>query len=141
MGFSYSYNSIYIIFLLSEHILWNERIVIVKKFDFQIFPYLKVLRSPEFIYAIFTVMYMCMCIWVNMIVSKWCICLNKNFACLLQFTVGRTLLILINVGCIAFFSSNTKENSYTLRLVESNSLKCSGIQSMHSIELKFGMYS
>ena len=31
-------------------------------------------------------------------------------------------------------------NFYTLRLMESNSLKCSTIQTMHSIELKLGMY-
>ena len=31
-------------------------------------------------------------------------------------------------------------NSYTLRPLESNSLKCSNIQMVHSTELKFGMY-
>ena len=30
--------------------------------------------------------------------------------------------------------------SYTLRPMESNSLKCSSIQRIHSIDLKFGMY-
>ena len=44
-------------FFLSEHILCKESIVIVKKFDFEILMYLWVLRSPEFIYAIFMVMY------------------------------------------------------------------------------------
>ena len=38
------------------------------------------------------------------------------------------------------FYRSTKKNSYTLRLMELNSLKCSGIQMVHSIELKFGMY-
>ena len=47
-------------FLLSEHILCKESIVIVKKFDFDIFTYLYVFRSSEFICAIFTVMYVCM---------------------------------------------------------------------------------
>ena len=46
-------------FLLSKHILCKESIVTVKKFDFEILTYLYVLRSPEFIYAIFTVMYVC----------------------------------------------------------------------------------
>ena len=51
-------------FLLSEHILCKESIVIVKEFDFEILTYLYVLRSPEFIYAIFGVMYVCMCLCV-----------------------------------------------------------------------------
>ena len=51
-------------FLLSEHILCKKNIVIVKKFDLEIFTYLYVLRSPEFIYAIFTVMYVFICVWV-----------------------------------------------------------------------------
>ena len=51
-------------FLLSEHILCKESIVIVKKFDFEILSHLYVLRSPEFIYAIFGVMYECVCMCV-----------------------------------------------------------------------------
>ena len=39
--------------LLSEHVLCKESIVIAKKFDFEILTYLYVLRSREFIYAIF----------------------------------------------------------------------------------------
>ena len=50
--------------LLSEHILCKESIVIVKEFDFEIFTYLCVFRSPEFLYAIFMVMYVCMCVCV-----------------------------------------------------------------------------
>ena len=38
-----------------------------------------------------------------------------------------------------FFFMSTKKNSYTLRPMESNSLKCSSIQMIHSIDLKFGM--
>ena len=38
-------------FLLSEHVLCKESIVIVKKLDFEVLTYLYVLRSPEFIYA------------------------------------------------------------------------------------------
>ena len=48
---------LFILFLLSEHILCKESIVIVKKFDFEILMYLYTLRSPEFIYDIFGVMY------------------------------------------------------------------------------------
>ena len=55
-------------FLLSEHMLSKESIVIVKKFDFEILTYLYVLTSPEFIYAIFGVMYVCMCV---------CMCVRK----------------------------------------------------------------
>ena len=51
-------------FLLSEHILCKESIVIVKKFDFEILTHLYVLRSPEFIYAIFSVMYVCVCVCI-----------------------------------------------------------------------------
>ena len=46
--------------LLSEHILCKESIVIIKKIDFEILTRLYVLRSPEFIYVIFTVMWSCM---------------------------------------------------------------------------------
>ena len=64
------------IFLLFEHILCKESIVIVKKFDFEILIYLYVLRSPEFIYAIFGVMYVrmcvcvCVCVYVCVYVSE-----------------------------------------------------------------------
>ena len=62
--------SIHSSFLLSEHILCKESIVIVKKFDFEILTDLYVLRSPEFIYAIFAVyvgVYVCMyvCVYVS----------------------------------------------------------------------------
>ena len=39
-----------------------------------------------------------------------------------------------------FLNRNTKKYSYTLRRMESNSLKCFSTQLLHSIELKFGMY-
>ena len=54
----------YFFFVLSEHILCKESIVIGKKFDFEILTYLYILRSPEFIYAIFTEMYACICAYV-----------------------------------------------------------------------------
>ena len=38
------------------------------------------------------------------------------------------------------FLQEYKKVSYTLRPMVSNSLKCSTIQTMHSIELKFGMH-
>ena len=47
--------------LLSEHKLHKESIVIMKKFDFEILAYLYILRFPQFICAIFTVMHACMC--------------------------------------------------------------------------------
>ena len=42
------------------------------------------------------------CIWVNRIASKRCIRLSSNLVCILQVNVGRTLLILMNIGCIVF---------------------------------------
>ena len=38
-----------------------------------------------------------------------------------------------------FFYRSTKKNSYTLRPIQSNSLNCSSVQMVHSIELKLGM--
>ena len=40
----------------------------------------------------------------------------------------------------SFFYRSSEKNSYTLRLIESNSSKFSSIQTAHSIEFKFGMY-
>ena len=40
----------------------------------------------------------------------------------------------------SFFFRSTKKNSYTLLLIESNPLKGSSIQTVHWIELKFGMH-
>ena len=57
-------------FWLSKHILCKESIVIAKKFDFEILTYLYVLRSLEFIYTIFTVMYECMYVCVRVYVSE-----------------------------------------------------------------------
>ena len=58
-------------FLLSEHRLCKESIVIAKKFDFEILTYLYVFRSPKFIYAIFSVMYGCVCACVCVYVSEY----------------------------------------------------------------------
>ena len=60
-------------YLLSEHILGKANIVTVKKFDFQILTYLCVFKSPEFIYAIFKVMYVCVCMYacVCMCACEW----------------------------------------------------------------------
>ena len=52
------------LFLLSEHVLCKESIVIVKKFAFEILTYLYVFMSSEFICAIFMVMYVCICVYV-----------------------------------------------------------------------------
>ena len=55
--------------LLSEDILCKESTVTLKKFDFKIFTYLYISRFPEFIYAIFMVMYACM--YVCMCACEW----------------------------------------------------------------------
>ena len=52
-------------FLLSERMLCKISVVIVKKFDFEILTYLYVLRPPEFIYAIFKVIYVYVCMYVS----------------------------------------------------------------------------
>ena len=124
------------IFLLSNLTFTNiyyirKCIVIMKIFDFEILTYLYILRSPEFIYAIFGVMYVCMwvslcvCVWVNTIESKRYIRLSSNLVCILQVTVGRFWYV-SGVYLFIFYQS-TKMKSYTLRLMESNSLKCSSI--------------
>ena len=69
------------VFLLSEHVPCKESIVIMKKFDYEILIYLYVLRYSDFIYAIFTVVYVCMyvCVCVCMcgpIASERCIRLS-----------------------------------------------------------------
>ena len=46
----------------------------------------------------------------------------------------------MNLGLIVFFTGVQKSYSYTLRPMESNSLKYSSIQMMHSIDIKFGIY-
>ena len=113
-----SANEIYCIFpfLLSEHILCKESIVVVKKIDFQISTYLYVLRSSEFIYAIFMVICMyvcvCLCVWGSMIASNQCIQLSSNLVCILQVTVGRILFILVNIGWIVFLQEYKKEFLY-----------------------------
>ena len=40
----------------------------------------------------------------------------------------------------SFFTGVQKKNSYTLWPMESNSSKCPSIQTVHSTELKLGMY-
>ena len=45
------------LFLLPKHVLCEESIAINKLFDFEILIYWYILRSPEFIYAIFMVVY------------------------------------------------------------------------------------
>ena len=99
---------------------WLFRLISRKCFDFEISTYLYFLRSPKFIYAIFEVMYICMCasvcmsacmcvcMWMNTIASKRCIRLSSNLVHILQVTVGRNLLIWVNIGWIVFFTGEQK---------------------------------
>ena len=64
----------------------------------------------------------------------------SNFVCILQVIVLHDVSILMNLGLFIFLYRSTKKNSYTLQPMEPNSLKCSSMQTVHSIELKFGMY-
>ena len=98
------------------NIYYVRKYWIVKKFNFEILMYFCFLRSLEFIYAIFGMMYACMCVcvcmWVNTISSKWCIQFTSNLVRILQVTVGRTLLILVNIGWIVFLQEYKKEFLY-----------------------------
>ena len=102
-------------FLLSEHMLCKESIVIVKKLDFEVLTYLYVFRSPEFLYTIFKMMYVCLyvyvcvcsCVyvrmWVNTIASKRCTRLSSNLVCILQVAVRRTPLIFVNIRILIHY--------------------------------------
>ena len=60
-----------------------------------------------------------------------------------MYSIGHRLIYCVDFGEFminSFFYKSTKKYSYTLRPMESNSLKCSSIQMIHSIELNFGMY-
>ena len=54
----------------------------------------------------------------------------------------RSPLVTIDFGefWINSFFTGVQKNSYAVGPVESNSVKCSSIQMVHSIEVKFGMY-
>ena len=43
----------------------------MKKYDFDILTYLYVLRAPEFVHTIFTVMYACMCVCMRLIMAAF----------------------------------------------------------------------
>ena len=98
----------------------RKGIILMKKLVFKILTHSYVLRVPEFIYAIFAVMYACMCICMfvcmclNTIASKRCIRLSSNLVCILQITVRRTLLILVNIGWIVFLQEYKKEFLYIM---------------------------
>ena len=51
----------------------------------------------------------CLCMWVNMITCKRFIRYSSNLICILHVTVGRTLLILVNVGYIVILQEYKKE--------------------------------
>ena len=52
------------------------------------------------------------CARESMIAFKRCIGLSSNLLCILQVTVGRTLLILVNIGRIVFLQEYKKEFLY-----------------------------
>ena len=104
-------------YLLSECILCKESIAIMKKFDFEILTYSHDFRSPKFINAIFwwcirVCVYVCVCVWMNSIASKWCIRLSLNLVCILPVTVGRTLLVLVNFRWKVFLQEYKKKFLY-----------------------------
>ena len=114
-------------FLLAERILWKENIVIEKGIHFVIFAYL-------------CDVYICVCKWVNSIASKTVHSTDRRFG---MYITGNHRTNLIDFGeyrMHSFFYRSTRKNSYTLRPMESYSLKCSNIQMVHSNELKYGMY-
>ena len=104
----------------------------MQKFDFwyfDIFMFWGLLNS----FMLFLRWYM----WMNTIPSKWWVWCSSNLVCILFFTVLYIVLILGNLVLTVFYRS-TKNYSYILRPMESNPLKCSSIQMVHSTELKFG---
>ena len=122
----------------------------MKKFDFEISTYLYVLRSPEFIYAIFRMFYpcicvvcmcFCVCIWVNAIASKWCIRLSLDLVCILLIIVGKKPMYFNKcMMCIFFFYWRTKNISYALRSMMSNYYKSAITEAVDSIQFKFNKY-
>ena len=59
------------------------------------------------IYSIFKVMYVCMCVWTWQRLNgafNWA----WYLVCILQVTIGWTLLILVNIGFISFFTGVQK---------------------------------
>ena len=57
-----------------------------------------------------------------------------------MYITGRTNPIDFGKYRMNIFLQDSKKNSYKLRPTESNSLKCSSIQIVHSIELKSGIH-
>ena len=72
--------------MLSEHKLCEESIVIMKKFVNEIFTYLYVLKSLEFIYAFFTVMYACMCM---------CVCVSEHDSVLTVHSIEQNYVCIL----------------------------------------------
>ena len=68
-----------------------------------------------FQWRIYVCVHVCMYVrmWANTIAFKRCIQLSSNLVCMLQVIVGRTLLILGNIGCIVFFTE-VQKMSYAL---------------------------
>ena len=69
-----------------------------------------------FLKAMYVCIYVCVCMWLcmceNTIASKRCIWLNSDLVCILQVTVGRNLLISVNIGWIVFLQEYKKEFLY-----------------------------
>ena len=72
--------------------------------------------------------------------SKRCIRLNSNVVSGHRRTNRTNPVGLDEYPMNSFFYRSTKKNFYSLWPMKSNSLKCSRIQTGHSIDLKFGMY-
>ena len=101
--------------------LFTESIVIVKKFDFQILKYLYVLSPLEFIYAIFGVMHvrMCVCAYVCVYVSEhdsiyMVHSIQLKFGMHIKGHRRTNPYDLVKVGLIVFYKSS-KMNFYSLR--------------------------
>ena len=86
----------------------GERIVIMKKFEFEILTY----KVSWIHFGYFYGDVICMCMWINTIASKWCIRPSSNSVRILQ-VIGRwTLLIFVSVEGIVFLQEYTKEFLY-----------------------------
>ena len=96
-------------FLLSEHTLYKESIVMMKKNSTLRLPHIYTFSDFLNSFMLLLRWCMCVCMWVDTTASKRCIRQNLNLVCLLQVNVGRTLLILVNVGCLVFRRSKKKK--------------------------------
>ena len=107
----YRYNHCTNIFTFRTYtIQCKESIVIVKHSTLK-FSHIYTFSGLRNLFMLFSgwCMYVCVCVWVNTMVSKRCNRLSSNLVCKLQVAIRQTQLILVNIGCIVFFFTGVQE--------------------------------